>query len=351
MPALNGSTSPLPCGSPHGILVVLLLGGVALSLVGFFITRDVNRRQVEAQFNAAARERVESVIHGFERGFEDVTLLRNFFDATDDVSNQDFDAFVDPILTRHPYIQAFQWLPEVTPKNRAALEAEARRTHPGFRFFSRDGAGHDVDMAPGAVFHAVFFVAPFRGNEVTLGYAAEGLPTRQETLARAIRMDALAASGRVRLIQETGGQAGVLVMIPVRGKGGRPRGVAQGVFRMGDLVQKSLAFLEPKGVLLRLSDASAPESEALLHEEPSPLPVIGVSKDQGLRLVRTFELAGRTWTVTATPTGGQFDLGTPGRAWGVLLAGLAFSVAAGRVFEGPAGQPGGDPYSGRGPHP
>ncbi len=312
--------------SPHGILAVLLLGGVALSMVGFFITWDVNRRQVEAQFHAAAQERVESVIHGFERGFEDVTLLRNFFDATDDVSNKDFDAFVDPILTRHPYIQAFQWLPEVTPKNRAALEAEARRTHPGFRFFTRDGAGHDVDMAPGAVFHAVFFVAPFRGNEVTLGYAAEGLPTRQETLARAIRMDALAASGRVRLIQEKGGQAGVLVMIPVRGKGGRPRGVAQGVFRMGDLVQKSLAFLEPKGVLLRLSDASAPEAESLLHEEPSPLPVIGVSKDQGLRLVRTFELAGRTWTVTATPTGGQFDLGTPGRAWGVLLAGLAFSA-------------------------
>ena len=325
MPASTGPTDPPLFRGRLGLLVVLLLG-TALSLVGFFLTRDAHHRQVEAQFNAAARERAESVIHGFEAGFEDVTLLRTFFEASDEVTRQDFDDFVSPILARHPYIQAFQWLPEVTPANRAALEAEARRIHPGFRFFKRDSAGHDLDMASGAVFHAILFVAPLRGNEVTLGYSAEVLPTRQEALARAIRTDALAASGRVKLIQETGDQAGMLVMIPVRGKGGRPYGVVQGVFRMGDMVHKSLALMEPKGVVLRLLDAGASESEALLHEEPSPLPRIGRLKDEGLRMVRTFELAGRTWTVVVTPAGGRFTIGTPGGAWAVLLAGLAFSA-------------------------
>ena len=325
MPAWTGPTSHSPLRGRLRILVALL-AGMAFSLVGFFLTRYSYRRQVEAQFNAVARERAASVIHGFETGFEDVTLLRDFFEASGDVTRQDFNAFVDPILARHPYVQAFQWLPEVTPGNRAALEAEARRAHPGFRFFKRDSAGHDVDMAPSAVFHAVLFVAPFRGNEVTLGYSAEVLPTRQEALARAIRTGALAASGRVRLIQETGDQAGMLVMIPVRRKDGRPSGVVQGVFRMGDMVQKSLVLLEPEGVVLRLLDADAPGTEALLHEEPSPLPVIGHPRDEGLRLVRTFELAGRTWTVVVTPAGGQFSLGTPGRAWAVLLAGLAFSI-------------------------
>jgi two-component system, cell cycle sensor histidine kinase and response regulator CckA len=321
----TGPASHPPLRRRLRILAVLLVG-MAFSLVGFFLTRDSYHRQVEAQFNAVARERAESVIHGFETGFEDVTLLRNFFEASDDVSRKDFSAFVDPILARHPYIQAFQWLPEVNPGNRAALEAEARRSHPGFRFFQRDSAGHDVEMAPGAVFHAILFVAPYRGNEITLGYAAERVATRQEALAQALRTGALAASGRVRLIQEPGDQAGVLVMIPVRGRDGHPSGVVQGVFRMGDMVRKSLAFLEPKEVMLRLSDGSAPESESLLHEEPSPLATIGRSRDEGLRLVRAFELAGRTWTVSVTPVGGQFSLGTPGRAWAVLLAGLSFSA-------------------------
>jgi PAS domain S-box-containing protein len=325
MPALTGPTSHSPLRERWSILVVLVIGTI-VSLTGFFVTRSSYRRQVEAQFQATARERAESIIHGFETGFEDVALLRAFFEASDEVTRKDFDAFVGPMLARHPYVQAFQWLPEVTPGNRAALEAEARRDHPGFRFFGKDSSGQDVTMAPEARFFAVLFVSPLKGNEVALGYSAEALPTRQETLARALRTGALAASGRVRLIQEPGNQAGMLVMIPVRGKDGRPIGVVQGVFRMGDLVRKSMAILEPEGVVLRLLDAGAPDAEALLHEEPSRLPVSAGPKEEGLGLVRTFEMAGRTWTVAVTPAGGYFSLGTPGRAWAVLLAGLAFSV-------------------------
>jgi PAS domain S-box-containing protein len=306
------------------ILVVLLVG-IAFSLVGFFFTWHSYRRQVEAQFSAVARERAESIIHGFETGFEDVALLRTFFEASDEVTRKDFDHFVDPILARHPYIQAFQWLPEVTPGNRAALEAEARRAHPGFRFFGKGSSGQDVEMAPEARFHAVLFVAPLQGNEVALGYSAEALPTRQEALARAIRTGALAASGRIRLIQESGNQAGMLVMVPVRGKNGRAAGVVQGVFRMGDLVRKSVALLEPRGVVLKLLDASAPEPESLLHEEPSPLPTARPREDEGLSMTRGFELAGRNWTVVVTSAGGSFSRAIPGLSWAALAVGLAFS--------------------------
>jgi PAS domain S-box-containing protein len=318
------STHPLLRGRLRLLAVVTV--GVALSLFGFFFSRDAHRRQVEAEFAAAARDRAQSVIQGLHLGFDDVTILRSFYEASNEVTRADFDAFTSTVLARHPYIQALQWLPAVTPRNRGLLEEEARRAHPGFRFFRRDAAGNTVVMEPGASFYAIQFVAPFQGNEVTLGFSAEALATRQETLARALRTAGLAASGRVRLIQETGDQAGLLVMSPVRDRHGRPLGVVQGVFRMGDLVQKSLAVLEPKGVSLKLVDASAPAPESVLHEEPSPLPAIGRSRAAGLGLVRTFDLAGRQWQVIVAPAGGHFDLGTPWRAWAVLLAGLAFSL-------------------------
>jgi PAS domain S-box-containing protein len=305
--------------------LAVLLAGAAISLAAFFISRDAYRRQVEAEFHAAARDRAESVVQGFQHGFEDVTVLRSFFEASDEVTRADFDTFVQPILARHPYIQAFQWLPGVTPSNRAALEAAARRIHPDFQFFRRE-AGRNVEMAPGASFHAVYFVAPLRGNEVTLGYSAENLPTRQEALARTLQTGTLVASGKVRLIQETGDQAGLLVMMPVAAAPTHPEGVAQGVFRVGDLVQKSLAFLEPKGVALKVFDASAPGPESLLHEEPSPLPAVGAIRQDGLRLSRAFDLAGRHWVVEVVPAGGHYGLGTAWRAWLVLLTGLAFSM-------------------------
>jgi PAS domain S-box-containing protein len=303
----------------------VLTVGVVLSLGGFFLTRDAIHRQVEAQFQAAARERAESVLQGFQNGFEDILVLRAFFESSDEVTRADFSNFAAPILARHPYIQAFQWLPKVTPQNRAALEVEAKRVNPGFHFFRRDDEGRILELPLESTFYAIHFVAPYRGNEVTLGYAAEALATRQAALAKALGTGELTASGRVRLIQETGNQAGLLVMLSIRGAGGAAIGVVQGVFRMGDLVVKSQAFLEPKGISLKLYDASAPETESLLHEEPSPLPAVGVERREGLRLVRSFDLAGRRWTVVVNPAGGHYALGTSGRSWVVLLVGLAFS--------------------------
>ncbi len=321
-------TDSPPDPPPRGRLrtLAVFLAGVALSTAGFFVSRGAFRRQVEAQFHSAAQDRSESVVQGFQNGFDDVLVLRNFFESSNDITRAEFEIFVGPILSRHPYVQAFQWLPEVGPGNRAALEAEARRAHPDFHFFKRDAAGQMLELAPGATFHAVQYVVPYRGNEVTLGFSAETLATRQEALARAIRTGGLAASGRVRLIQEAGDQAGLLVMMPVHGKDGRHLGVMQGVLRAGDMVQKSMAFLEPQGVTVRLSDATDPAAEVLLHEEPSPLPAIDRAKDEGLHMARTFDLAGRRWIVTVTPAGGHFAMGIPWRAWAVLLAGLAFST-------------------------
>ena len=331
--------TPRPPAPGRFRAVAVGVAGAAISLGGFFLARDAHHRQVEAQFREAARDRAESVAQGLRHGFEDVLVLRSFFEASDAVSRSDFDGFTAPTRAMHPYIQAFQWLPAIGPENRAALEAEGRGFQPGFRYFRRDGAGRPESMPPGARFHAIQFVAPYRGNEVTLGYAAEHLPTRQETLARALRTGEVAASGRIRLIQETGEQAGLLVMAAVRDGQGRPIGVVQGVFRAGDLVQKAIAILEPRGVDLRLMDASAPEAEALLHREPSPLPATGRARPARLRHALGFDLAGRRWEVVVTPTPGHFDLEAGWRAWGVLAGGMAFSlVLAGYVRALLAGQ-------------
>jgi PAS domain S-box-containing protein len=304
----------------------VLVVGLILSLVGFFLARDAHYRQVEAQFREAARDRAESVAQGLRHSFEDILVLRSYFESSDEVSRADFDAFTAPTLAMHPYTQAFQWLPEVGPGNRSALEADGRRFQPGFHFFRKDDAGRNVPIPPEARFHAVQYVAPYRGNEVVLGYSAEHVATRQETLDRARRTGEVAASGRIRLLQETGAQSGILVMAAVRDRQGRATGVVQGVFRAGDLVQKSIAILEPRGVDLRLLDDSAPEAEALLHLEPSPLAPMGKGGPSRLRHALGFDLAGRRWEVVVTPTPGYFTLEAGWRAWGVLAGGLAFSL-------------------------
>ena len=139
------SPSQLPLRGRLSIVALLLIG-TGLSLAGFFFTRNAYHRRVEVQFYADARDRAESVVQGFQRGFDDVAILGTYFESSGDVTRADFDEFTVSILARHPYIQAFQWLPEVTPRNRAALEEAARSTYPGFRFFKGDAAGKHVAM-------------------------------------------------------------------------------------------------------------------------------------------------------------------------------------------------------------
>ena len=306
--------------------LAVLAVGLALSLAGFFMARDAHRRQVAAEFQVAARDRAESVAQGFQYGFEDVLTLRSYFEASDSVTREDFDTFTAPTRAMHPYLQALQWLPEVGPWNREALETQAKRAHPGFRFFHQGAAGQAEALPREARFHAVYFAAPYQGNEVALGYAADHLATRREAMERAIQTGGLAASGRVRLLQETGQQYGILVMASVRDRTGHARGLVQGVIRAGDLVQKSVSILEPRGVELSLLDASAPESEALLHYEPSPLPPVGTSQAKELRHVREFNLAGRRWRVVVAPAPGHYLLSVTWRAWGVLAGSFAFSL-------------------------
>jgi len=304
----------------------VLVVGVALSLVGFFLVRDAHHREVEAQFREAARDRAESVAQGLRHSFEDVLVLRNYFESSADVSRADFDTFVSPTLAMHPYIQALQWLPGVGPENRAALEAEGRRFQPDFHFFHQNPEGRRVPFPPEARFHGIQYVTPYRGNEVTLGYSADQLAVRQEALARALRTGEVAASGRIRLLQETAAQSGFLAMAAVRNAQGRPVGVVQGVFRAGDLVQKAVAILEPRGLDISLMDDSAPDGEALLHREPSPLPPLGRSAGPQLRHALGFDLAGRRWEVVVTPAPGYYDQDAGWRAWGALAGGLAFSL-------------------------
>jgi PAS domain S-box-containing protein len=305
-------------------MAVLLLGTV-LSLGAFEFTRHLIHQEVAISFQAAAQERVHNMKIWLDEWFQDVNILRNLYESSDEITRQDFDSFTGPLLARHPSILAFQWLPEVNDQNRARLEAEARKSHPDFRFFRMDSANYKIDIPRGERFFAVHFLNPVPPNGSVLGLCSDHQTTRQLALTQALQTGELTASGRIKLIQGDGKQFGVLVMAPVRAKDGRVLGIAQGVFRMGDLVRAALAGLEPRGLTLRLLDVSAPAAESLIHEEPSRLPPLSPNLQSMLQMKKAFDLAGRRWEVSVVPAGGYFDLRTPWQAWAALIAGLAFS--------------------------
>lgn len=118
----------------------------------------------------------------------------------------------------------------------------------------------------------------------------------------------MVASARITLVQEAGGKFGFLVFKPIYRKGApvdsaesRPEkleGFALGVFRIDDILAKSLTYLNPQDIDVYLYDESAPVGKRLLSRHLSGVTTpammgVEVNPAAPFRYAKTFDLGGR----------------------------------------------------------
>ena len=194
-----------------------------------------------------------------------------------------------------------------------------------------------VPVAAREEYFPVFFVEPYEGNEVALGFDLASNPTRLEALNQARDTGEPVATARITLVQEQEDQFAFLVFLPVY-RNGSPSGTlthrrenligfALGVFRVNDIVNQSAhpsseEIISDIGV--QLFDRSAPQGDqSLLSAAPgtpeADAPVQGTPVS---RYAKTFDVAGRNWEVVVTSS----DSTTNWQPWGVLATGLLFTT-------------------------
>jgi len=128
----------------------------------------------------------------------------------------------------------------------------------------------------------------------------------------------------VVLAQERGNQTGVLVFMPVF-RAGELQGFVLGVFRVGDLIDKSLAGLDLSLVHFQVRGGSG----QLLAASPSP------GERAGLRVASPFHcevavsVADQPWKVTFEPTLAFLDANRTPLPWLVQAVGLFLTGALG----------------------
>ncbi|MEW6107858.1 MAG: GAF domain-containing protein [Nitrospirota bacterium] len=165
------------------------------------------------------------------------------------------------------------------------------------------------------------------------GFDLASQQTRREAIENALDTGKMVISGRIRLVQETGGQYGVLVFMPVYQKGpfyDSPRsrrsglsGFVLGVFRIGDIIEAGLKDIRSKNIDIIVSDATEPDRPLLYSGNGA-----GQRNQDGLQWSTKLEVADRQWLL-------EFSMGTgeTGRVtWnmlGVLAGGLLFTILIG----------------------
>ncbi len=327
------------------LAAVVVCAGTSASLFSFQTARRWQGHRLRAQFERAALDRVSALNRELEAELLILQSLVRFHAASNKVERDEFRTFVASVLSSHPQIQALEWIPRVHHSQREAYEEAAREDgFPDFQITERAEQGQMVRAPRRQEYFPVYFVQPYKGNEMALGFDMASNPTRLEALNRSRDTGQVAATARITLVQETAKQSGILVLLPVYKKGApadsledRRRnleGFFLGVFRIGDFVERALASLSPAGVDVHVWDLSAPPGEQFLYFHGSRTREFrgspGVKepdvKQSGLHTVVVREVGGRKWQVLCRPTEAFVADRVTRQPWGILVGGLVVTA-------------------------
>jgi PAS domain S-box-containing protein len=325
----------------RNILFAVIAGlGVALSVFISALSYRADKDLMRAQFTEATENRYSTLKRELESNLDALTSLQALYYASKEVEKAEFRDFSSHILKQHASIQALEWIPRVPDSRREAYERAARvEGFPDFQITERVEQGKMKRAKRRKEYFPVYFVEPYKGNEIAFGFDLASSPTRLEALTASGKTGEMLATARITLVQEKKNQFGFIVFAPVYGKkavlnSDRAReaaleGFALGVFRIEDIVVKATSYLKPEGVDFSIYDASAPEKERILYTHVSrtrKTPMM--NKDQpetGLRETKMLEVAGRKWQIIYSATPGFIAARRSSRPWIILFTGLALT--------------------------
>ncbi len=326
--------------------VVAILAGAIISFIGFTLALNLDRQMMRTEFEKESENRFETIKREIESNLHTVMSLKAFFDSTGDVGRSGFRDFVEPHLSVNPSIKAIEWIPRVPHFERMAYEAAARQNGlSGFQITERESRGNMISAAEREEYFPVYFVEPYKGNEIALGFDLASNSMRKEALEKSRDTGEMVATGRITLVQESGGQFGFLVFAPVFRKGvavdsikarrENLRGFALGVFRIGDIVEKSLTHLNPAGIDIYLYDKSAASQEdSFLYFHSSRTRKTQISAtlngeagpDGHLEIGRTLDIANRKWLILMKSAPYFEYARKTWQPWWVLVSGLVLTA-------------------------
>ncbi|MEN8215641.1 MAG: CHASE domain-containing protein [Pseudomonadota bacterium] len=300
------------------VAIVLVLGSL-FSMAGFIIVQKMEQQRIHHEFQEAAQERIWAVQKTMQQSLEVLHAIAAFYDASNNkVAPQEFDIFVTPFLSRHLYILALNWAPRVFDGQRADFETAAQIDYPNFRLIERNAQRNLVKASQREEYFPIYYRVSCTGLEQVRGLDLAS----DSTLLTALNQARDSGTPQeISIALENTQQVSIFVPVfqkqsPINTLAQRRehlQGFIVGVLNIKDIVDSALELMPAKNIDIRLQD------ESLFETERSLAPPRGI-----LYLKKTFEVAGRTWSILCTPAYPKAE-----RIWlpfSILFAGLLFTI-------------------------
>jgi len=266
-------------------------------------------------------------------------LFKNFHDVT----RKEFRAFCNSYILNHRGIQAIEWIPRVSYSLRDAYENAAQVDgYPAFQITKQDLQGNIAGDHESKEYFPVYYVEPYRENEIALGLDLATNPVLLGALNRSRDTGEMVTTTGVAQIPHSSGQNNFFVLLPVyynqapintvKERRENLIGFVLGVFRIGGLIEESLSHLKEKNVDFHLYDITVSQNNQYLSTHSQRVnadgkrPVVKQKTDENrLQVYHSFNVADRKWSVLCKPVPEFIENRTTWHPWGFLVSGLLFS--------------------------
>jgi PAS domain S-box-containing protein len=276
----------------------------------FVLVSGWEKGQSLLEFHLRSQQLVDTIRSTLEEQAAFIEQLSNGFTSRRlAMDRQDFHNLVEKLLERFPTVQAVEWAPRVTSRERESFETAQQSTAPDFAIRERNASGELIPASAADQYYPVTFVEPLAGNEPAVGFDLASNPDRNNAIRSAVATDKVAATAPVRLVQERGEQPGVLLMQAVP-EGPSGPGLVLVVLRMGAFTTK---LKEPYQETLDLKFADEVAARSFFDDTRASATPAYESE---------FEFGLRRYVVQTMPSALYVARHRGWQSWAVMAAGL-----------------------------
>jgi signal transduction histidine kinase/CheY-like chemotaxis protein/HPt (histidine-containing phosphotransfer) domain-containing protein len=328
--------------------LVLMFGvailGVIISLVGFFVARDIELEFEKQQFVGKASEDALVIKAAIAEDLDHVSDLRALFETFPDVNLTKFQGFARRLIEHDASVLSTSWIVRVTREGRAAHEADGlHQGIPNYHIRAVDALGKQPSLSPERdEYFPLLFATDDPASSSVYGLDLGSEEGRLRTVEQARDSGELAISPIVLLHSVKGDRRGFFALLPVY-RSGLPHasiadrrrnlvGFVQGVFQISAMIEgvfntrapardRDFYFFGPKAqpeeppIYLHTSSAAAGALSGFTQSE----------LEARIHWSTVLPVGDKVWTLVAVPTSDAL-VTQNGRATIIFAAGLLATV-------------------------
>ncbi|MCP8900765.1 CHASE domain-containing protein [Gilvimarinus xylanilyticus] len=308
-----------------------IAAATALMIVVFFRINSADLDRLDKSFQQLSIPFAANFQSALEDHVGVLKSIDGLFQASENVSADDFRRFNDNTLEGNRVIHAISWNPLIPLSQRVHEERLLReRGLPGV-ITERAANGALIPAAERDDYIFVKYIVPEQGNEKAQSFDVGSVPNRREALARSARTGTAQMTPPIQLVQDTIDSKALLVFYPVYRKSAREQsrqsiqGFATAVIVTQELIRKMIADYGQTPAFAVAVDYVGRNEE--------PLAQVGEVKTSGLssliRFEQTYPFAGGALRLKLEPTESFVAEHHSAHTWPVLAGGFLFCALLG----------------------